>query len=257
MRKAGLHSGCVQFDAKELVWLLMLIPFGIVLGIGAFFIYCACRRAALSGGEELSASLSTPLRFATFEQPCRWLAIKAVNASVVQAALHLHRPTPCSWEEGLAEAHEDKLFISPPMSGWVLVVGSGLPEPSEDPDRCFHFLTGLSRKLGHVQFFSANRVVQHHCWALLEKGRVFRAYAWGGETLWNQGPVTAAEKDLEMLCLEYAAEQSPFALREAMAANVEKVNQLAARWSVDPCAVSPAMWGGRGIVGAFSHSKPH
>ena len=234
----------------------MLIPFGVVLGIGAFFIYCAWHRASFLGRSQLNQGFSTPFRSAAFEQPGRWLAVKAVNPAVVQAALNLHRPTPCSWEEGLAEAREDKLFISPSISGWVLVVGPGLPEPAEDPDRCYHFLTALSRKLGHVQLFSVSRVVNYHCWALLEKGHVYRAYAWAGETLWNQGPVTAAEKDLGMLCLEYASEQNPFALREALSANSEKVNQLAARWSLDPAAISPERWRGRGIVGAFSHSKP-
>ena len=247
-----------QSEAREIVWLLMLIPFGVVLGTGAFFIYCAWRRATLRGGEQFSASgPAAPFRPAIFEQPGRWLAVKASNPSVVQAALNLDRPTPCSWEEGLAEAREDKLFISPSISGWVLVVGSGLPEPAEDADRSYHFLTALSRKLGQVQFYSVSRVVGYHCWALLERGRVHRAYAWAGETLWNQGPVTSAEKDLEMLCLEYACEQNPFTLREAMSANSEKVNQLAARWSIDPAAISPEMWRARGIVGAFSQSKPY
>jgi hypothetical protein len=235
----------------------MLIPFGVVLGVGAFFFWCAWRRASLFSGGELSASLLTPSRCATFEQPARWLAVKAAHPSVVQAALHLNHPTSCSWEEGMAEAREDKLFISPPLAGWILVVGSGLPEPAEDPDRCYHFLTGLSRKLGQVQFFSASRVVHYHCWALLERGRVYRAYAWAGETLWNQGPLTSAERDLEMLCLDYASEQNPFTLRESLSANSEKVNQLAARWSIDPGSISPEMWRGRGIVGALSHSKPH
>jgi hypothetical protein len=246
-----------QSEAREIVWLLMLIPFVIVLGIGAFFIYCAWRRATLFGDEAPTASLPATVRSTTFEQPGRWLAVKAVHPSVVQAALHLHRPISCSCEEGLAEAREDKLFISPSISGWVLVVGSGLPEPAEDPDRCYHFLTALSRKLGHVQFFTVSRVVNYHGWVLLERGHVFRAYVWAGETLWNQGPVTAAEKDLDMLCLEYASEQNPFTVREALSANAEKVNQLAARWSIDPAAIPPEMWRGRGIVGAFSHSKPH
>ena len=229
----------------------MLIPFGVVLGIGAFFTYCAWRRSSLLRGEDLGATSLAPARAAAFEQPGRWLAVKGIHPSEVQAALQLHRPTSCSWEQGLAEAREDKLFISPPLAGWVLVVGSGLPEPSEDPDRCYRFLTALSRKLGHVQFFSVSRAVHYHCWAILERGRVFRAYAWGGETLWNQGPLTAAEKELHVLCLEYASDQNPFALREALSANVEKVNQLAARWSLDPAAVPPEMWRGRGIVGAF------
>jgi hypothetical protein len=236
----------------------MLIPFVIVLGIGMFFLYCAWRRASLLGSEDSDESVSgSSLSYAPFEQPSRWLAIKASNPAVVQAALHLHRPTPCSWEEGLAEAREDKLFISPAVSGWVLVLGSGLPEPAEDSDKCFHFLTALSRKLGHVQFFSVGRAVNYHSWVLSERGQVYRAYAWAGETLWNQGPVTAAEKDLKMLCLEYASERNPFTIREALAANSEKVNQLAARWSVDPAAIPPELWRGRGIVGALSHSKPH
>jgi hypothetical protein len=250
-------------EIKEVAWLLMLIPFGIVLGTGAFFIYCAWRRASQLQAEDFrdqlttSPSLTGASRPSPFEQPSRWLAVKASKSSVVQAALNLHRPTPCSWEEGLAEAREDKLFISPPIAGWVLVVGPGLAEPAEDVDACYRFLVDLSRKLGHLQYFSVSRVVNYHCWALMERGHVYRAYAWAGETLWNQGPVTAAEKDLQVLCLEYGGGQSSFALRDALAANAEKVNQLAARWSVDPAAVSPVNWNGRGIVGEFSQTKLH
>jgi hypothetical protein len=252
-------------EIKEVGWLLMLIPFGVVLGIGLFFVSCARRRASQgrslqsSGPAQLtdSSAIAASYRSFPFDQPNRWLAVKASQSSVVQAALNLHRPTPCSWEEGLAEAREDKVFISPPISGWVLVVGPGLPEPAEDVDACYRFLTGLSRKLGHLQFFSVSRVLNYHCWALLERGQVFRAYAWAGETVWNQGPVTAAEKELQMLCLSYCGEETPFALREALAANSEKVNLLAARWSVDPAALSPSLWTGRGIVGEFSHSKSH
>lgn len=251
-------------EIKEVTWLLMLIPFGIVLGIGLFFLSCAWRRVkllrseqskeAMAGGE--FSAFGVP-RSCPFEQPNRWLAVKASQPAIVQAALNLHGPMPCSWEEGLAEAREDKVFISPSVSGWVLVVGPGLPEPAEDVDDCYRFLANLSRKLGHLQFFSVNRALNYHCWALLEKGHVFRAYAWGGETLWNQGPLTAAEKELQMLSLPYGSEGDAFSLREALAANSERINQLAARWSVDPAAVSPAMWRGLGVVGQFWQTKPH
>jgi len=91
----------------------------------------------------------------------------------------------------------------------------------------------------------------------LDRGHVFRAYAWAGETLWNQGPVTAAERDLGLICFGYGAEENPFAIREVLAANSGNVNRLAARWSVDPCSCSSAMLNGRGIVGEFSQTKPH
>jgi hypothetical protein len=139
----------------------------------------------------------------------------------------------------------------------VLVVGSGLPGPFEDVDECFRFLTELSRKLGQVQFFSASRVVHQHAWALMERGRVFRAYAWSGETLWNQGLLTAAEKELGLCCFEYGSEQNLFSFKDELAANSERIGQLAARWSLDPAALGSAAWSGHGIVGGLSQSKSH
>ncbi len=238
------------------MWLLMLIPFGIVLSTGVFFAYYAVRRAREKRAAE-SPDFSHPgaaasFRLSLLEQPCRWLAIKTRNPAMVQAALKLHRATPCSWEEGLVEARENKLFISPPVSGWVFVVGVGLPEPSEDVDVCYRFLTHLSRKLGHVQFFSVNRVLNHHSWALLENGRVFRGYAWAGSALWNQGPQTSAEKELDIVCFPYASDSNAFTSRESLSNNCDKVGQLAGRWSLDPNTLTPSSWKAGGIVGQLS-----
>ena len=155
------------------------------------------------------------------------------------------------------EAQEDKLFISPAISGWVLVIGSGLPGPFEDVDECFRFLSDLSRKVGQVQFFSASRVVNHHAWVLMDRGRVYRAYAWAGQTLWNQGPLTAAEKELDLRCFEYGGEPNLFVVKDDLAANSERVGQLAARWSLDPGILRCGSQNGRGIVGALSQSKLH
>lgn len=250
-----------EAEFKEISWLLMLIPFGIVSAVGVFFLFCAWRRSSVLRDRESDRSFrgisSTSFHSLVFEQPSRWLVVKAKDPAVVQAALNLHHPTPCSWEEGLSEARDDKLFISPSIHGWVLVVGPGLPGPFEDVDHCFRFLTGLSRKLGQVQFFCASRVVPQHAWALLESGRVYRAYAWSGETLWNQGTLTAAEKELDMRCFDYGADQNLFLIKEDLAANSERIGQLAARWSIDPTAGGHGVWGGRGIVGALSHVKPH
>ena len=70
----------------------------------------------------------------------------------VQAALALHDVKPCSWADGLAGGGEQKLFISPPVSGWILVMGSALPNPCDDEDASFRFLQQLSRKLGQSSF---------------------------------------------------------------------------------------------------------
>src|SRR5829696_18576 len=60
------------------------------------------------------------------QRPQTWLAIRSRNVHTVQSALGLHNAQPCTWLEGLAG--EQKLFIAPPINGWILVVGSDLPD---------------------------------------------------------------------------------------------------------------------------------
>lgn len=170
-------------------------------------------------------------------KPGCWLAIKNRDTLAVQNALALHNPKPCSWVDGLSDESEQRLFVSPPIAGWIFVLGSALPDPIEDVDGCFRFLLDLSRKVGHVQFFQTNPVVNHHAWAQAETGRIVRGYAWGGKTFWNQGAITTAEKDLGMRCYEYgdASEVPLFSSSDpTTGSNADKVHLLAARWSIDP-----------------------
>ncbi len=194
-----------------------------------------------------------------FHCPNRWLAVKSNDPQTVQKALGLHNPTPCSWTEGMARVSDQKLFVSPPVNGWVLVVGSLLPDSSEDIDACFRFLHRLSRDLGEVQFFSGNRAVGHHAWARFENGRVLRGYAWAGETLWNQGPKTWGERKLGLKCFEYFEGEArvPFAQSEPVRVNAEKVLSLASLWSVDPTSVDDStLTDAFGIAGDLSQARP-
>jgi hypothetical protein len=194
-----------------------------------------------------------------FESTCRWLAIRTTSLAAVQNALGVRNVTRCSWAEGLSRVIHHSLFISPPINGWILVIGQGLPEPSEDVDRCYLFLANLSRSLGHVQFFSANRAVNYHAWVRAEDGRIRRGYAWAGETLWNQGTVTDAETDLGMRCYQYGEVPSLLDLSgETHHSNAEKLLFLAGRWSLDPSSVDESsLNGGEGILGDVFHTKLH
>lgn len=194
-----------------------------------------------------------------FEAPGRWLAVRAANPRVVQEALGVQHARDCSWSDALGAPFEPRLFIAPPVNGWVLVMGCDLPDPADDVDECFKFLTGLSHKLGEVQFFSRNRAVAHHGWARLQEGRVVRAYAWAGETLWNQGEMTEAERYLKMRCLDYMQDVSALGLagRELFALNTERVVRLAAAWSLDPTAVPGAVLEAKGIAGDLLHGRYH
>jgi hypothetical protein len=222
---------------------LLLLLFSIALSIGMGIIVLVIRRAQ---SKKLVPRLvpfpAAPCggvleRVSIFQRPTCWLAVRSRSLAAVQAALGLHNPKPCSWAEGVTG--DEKLFIAPPIKGWIFVVGTGLPDPSDDVDICFRFLTVMSRKLGQVQFFSANRILYHHAWVQAEGGKIRRAYAWAGRTLWQQGSPTQAEKELELKCFEYAetAERASFGQPDHVCLNIDKVPLLAARWSLDPARI--------------------
>lgn len=220
---------------------LLLVLFGCALSIGITTVMLLIRRArahpALEPAEPLSSSSCPYAQNCFMRRPGCWLAIKSRSVFAVQSALALHNPKPCPFLRGLTG--EEKLFIAPPVKGWILVTGSGLPDPSEDVDACFRFLVEVSRKLGQVQFFSASRVLHHHAWVKADGGKVQRAYAWAGKTLWKQGLRTSAEKDLEVRCFDYLepSQRPLFGQPDLIAANVDKVPLLAARWSLDPARI--------------------
>ena len=195
------------------------------------------RKAARNAFAESCSEIIAPF---LFDRPTRWMAVKCSNLQKVQNALGLHNATPCPLSEGFSRLGEHKLFISPPLKGWILVVGNSLPDVSDDVDKAFRFLMRVAGEVGSVQYFAANRVLNHHAWVRIENNRVYRAYAWAGETIWNQGERTAAEKELELKCYEYCDNPLPypFTARDSHVANTEKVMQLAAKWSIDPMAVN-------------------
>ena len=243
-------------NAVDLIPWVLLILLGLTLGAGiAMTMILHRRRPRISNLRLISPQLAPKFELSLSapgfsNRPPRWVAIKSQQLSAVQNALGLHKVKPCSWQKGLAG--EEKLFIAPPVNGWILVFGSELPDPSDDVDACFHFVAGLSRKLGQVQLFSASRVLYHHAWIRAENGKVQRAYAWGNRTLWNQGARTPAERDLDVACFDYGdgSEINSWTVPDVIISNVEKVPLVAARWSLDPAAVDERFLGqDQGVAG--------
>ena len=186
-----------------------------------------------------------------------WLAVRGSKVQAVQAALCLNNAKSCAWSEGLLLEDERRIFVAPPIDGWILVIGPALPDPAEDVDVCFKAFCELSRKLGHIQFFHVDPVSEQHAWGVAEDGRVRRAYAWAGKTLWNQGTVSPAESDLEMQCFGYGegAETANFGFHKHEIGNADKVHLLASRWSLDVAEVDRRLLEReRGIVGELSRN---
>jgi hypothetical protein len=226
--------------------LLLLVAHLLALGVAVMvfvWIYFLHRRAQRLEQISERAPRQIFLDPAFPQRPASWLAIRSATPEAVQVALGLSRSAPCSWSEGMAGGHE--FFISPRVNGWVIVTGLGLPGPDDDVDACFLFLIALSRKLGHVQFFHTEKFSHHHAWARLDDGCVTRAFAWTGETVWNQGAKTLPETQLGLKCSDYGDHSMTIQDAET---NFEKVAALAARWSFDPAEIRFARRGD-GIAG--------
>lgn len=213
--------------------LLSVLALGLIVAATVFAtIYYLHRRQQLDHNDLINALNIFPLAGNVPNRPNCWVAVRSVSPEAVKIALGLNHAAPCSWEEGLAGGHE--FFISPRVNGWVIITGLALPNPSDDVDATFLFLTALSKQLGHVQFFYASRLMRHHAWARLDDGCVTRAYAWTGETVWNQGGETLPEIEIGMKTFAYGEHAATILDAET---NFEKVPRLAARWSLDPAEV--------------------
>lgn len=242
--------------------LLLLLAAVIVLGAVCFllvlhFVGLRRREASTEPSEETGGEGSVVWQAGgVLLVPARWMAVRASTVREVRNALELSNATPCRIEDGLAGNHQQALFLAPPTNGWVLITGPGVPDPADDVDEVFHLLRALSVKLGAAQFFSFNRAVGHHAWAWARGGGIVRAFAWAGQTVWNEGEPTPPEASLRMRCPGYQ-DGPPQTLRacEAILANLDKVPLLAARWSVDPVSVHQQQPNAIGVAGEFTRIR--
>ncbi|HSH93104.1 MAG TPA: hypothetical protein VK968_03085 [Roseimicrobium sp.] len=262
---ASVEGGPGPFENIDTVALFLLFLLLLIACITAGFVVLARRqirvnrhiRQLIEAQNGFSPLQDRPVLGSTlYDQPSRWIAIRSTNLHAVLDVLKLRNTRDCTWEEGLLEARDRKLFISPPVGNWIVVMGTALPDPSDDPDRAFHFITRLSRELGHVQYFCADRIVNHHAWVRATDGHILRAYAWADEVLWNQGNMTVPEIELGMQCFEYGEDVFGTELAELIPGNMEKVSTLAARWSLDPGAIDGRLFRThRGIAGEASSNR--
>ena len=244
----------------------LLASLGFVIGLAFAFLvmyrhHLRRMRRANRLLDPLSRVTSARQRALPFHLPTRWLAVRSSNTAFIRALLGSSFSSHCAWSEALSRHRDRSFFLSSPVDGWTLVVGGCLPEAGQDVDQLYRFLTRLSREIGQVQYFSFDRVLNFHAWARLEDGVVRRAYAWAGETLWNEGRLTLEERLLGLRCRDYAEEIEPLRYGEVAPEmhNTERVMLLARRWSLDLLVASElllqqeAVESGDGESGADGH----
>ena len=173
-----------------------------------------------------------PDRPQSFGYKCAWLAVRTDSPAAVAAALGLDAATPSTWAEGIAGAYDGRVFVTPQLHGWILAVGTSLPDTGDahNPDRITPVLLRLGQQFPDVQYFGTHRVVDWHAWARVVAGRFVRKFAYVGDqgvVIWQYGALTPEETQLGLLFSAGAIENSPFP-------DEQNVTDLAGLWSIDP-----------------------
>jgi hypothetical protein len=149
----------------------------------------------------------TPDKPEAFGFKISWFAVKASDPAAVLDALEFKEAMPANWASGLAAAYRDGqsrecwAFVSPPVSGWVLVASSSLPYPTNeahhDIGRRFDVLfSRLMQRFDDVQFFGSHRVVDFVSRARALNGKPVRIFGCADEVMANFGERTPEEANL-------------------------------------------------------------
>lgn len=179
----------------------------------------------------------TPDKPESFGYKVSWFAVRASDPASVLEALELEDRAPANWAFGLAAAYRTSersdrwVFVSPPVSGWVLVVGSCLPYPvasgESHLERQFHIgrkfdvlFSRLMKRFDDVQFFGSYRVVDFVAWARAQSGEPKRIFAYAaGDVYANFGEQTPEEAALRFTNV---GGLSPSAARAGIIRNAEE-----------------------------------
>lgn len=177
----------------------------------------------------------------SFGYKCVWFAIKSTDRDEVAKILGLKNPVESNWQKGIKEAFGGAVFITPPIDGWILAVGWGLPagDSVEGMEKVTNLANILSLHFGEAQFFCTHRVVAYHCWMKSVNRKLERLYSYLGEKGENiaiSGQLTDAEKDYNLINTfsEEAQSEDYFEREDLVYPDEEMVMEIAGAWSINP-----------------------
>lgn len=181
-----------------------------------------------------------------------WLAVKTTAPERVLALLKAQDVRRANWQSGIDMAYwaqhgQDReavgvVFVSPPVQGWVFVVGMPPLEAAHAPTtQCFEaLLASLVAGFPEVQAFASHRGVDYVAWARAVDGQWLRRFAYAdGGIMQNEGAQTAEERQLGLIELHGPAfAEGEFAAWLDCGGSEECMPlQLAGWWSINPEAL--------------------
>jgi hypothetical protein len=177
----------------------------------------------------------TPDAPKAFGPRCVWLAFRTTSAAVVMRALELRDVAPSTWIDGVKAAYAGRIFVTPPIDGWVLAASTRFPDPGDGshPDLATPALVRLSQAVGEVQYFGTDEDVGWAAWARFVHGAPTRKLSYLGAhdlVIWADGEPSSEERKLGLLYTRKGLREPPFP-------SEKNVFAIAGAWSVDPSAL--------------------
>ena len=217
--------------------------------------------------EKVIALETDPDSPVSFGRKNLWIAAPASSSERVAQVLRLVDVQPANWRSGFVAAYaypSSYVFVTPPVHGWVLAVGSGIPDPS-DPAILQNWrsvMAALSQAFGRAQFFASHRGSSYSAWARYTNGSEERLFAWADEPIHDLGsPLPEELEILARLPDPVAAEEDPeyWSREDLRGPDEDDVFRIAAAWSVDPSTLDQSHAPtALGLVGKdpSAHSRP-
>ena len=163
---------------------------GILLVSGGFYLMTRKQILAIKREKAMSRPPLEELIPSSLDLPEQWLAIRSGNVAAVQETLGLSIPAAALGKMALP-SREWNGSLSPRRSK-AGSLSLALPCPRRKRMWIFVSISSATsaNALSMRTVLSLNSALSHHCWVRAHTGRIERAYAWCGETLWNQGKAT-------------------------------------------------------------------
>lgn len=201
----------------------------------------------------------TPDPPAPFGYRMAWLAVHTTDAAQVAEVLKLEPVEISNWKTGIGTMYDEKLsqgrvYLTPPVNGWIFVVGLSLPQPLGRGfvDKCTPMLLDLAATFPEAQYFLSYPPLEFYAWARVMDGKLARAFAIGDEgVIWNKGKATKEERGIGLRTADVRGvknRKSDVGQALPVYPTEAHVMHLASCWSVDPTSLASAKAEGTGYI---------
>lgn len=156
------------------------------------------KKETLEKMDDILPFLSTdPVVQQPFGYKTTWLAILTEDALSVAASFNIRGETiyETNWIKGLEGAYQNFCFVTPPVSGWVMVVNPNMYDVTQQETQ--NTLATLSTRFGEVCYFASHRGTAYGAFAMFKDGKLVRGFCTNDSTIaLNFGEPTPVEHEI-------------------------------------------------------------